>query len=115
MFCKQLTGNNKLPPTLGVFEEHINRACAILKSRIMSTIKPLFLNSNLLILFNTPIAAHRYSCRRNNLTGTELSSCDTEWENDEDCNTGNEDSDNDEVQLVGFSKNAHFYFYLVTI
>ena len=65
-----------------------------------------------------PIAAHRgCSCRKNNLTGTELSSCDTECEN-EDCNTGNEDSDNDEVQLVGlnfFSKNAHCHCMLITI
>ena len=27
LFCKQLTGNNKLPPTLGAFEEHVHQSC----------------------------------------------------------------------------------------
>ncbi len=32
LFCKQLAESNKLPPTLGALEEHINRVC--LQSRV---------------------------------------------------------------------------------
>lgn len=127
LFCKQLAESNKLPPTLGALEEHIN--CVRLQSRVWCqatlmqqqpfepltfgyykdtggqilpvTTKILPAPQAIIELVRcqckTNCSTQRCSCRKNDLTCTELCSCDTECANDEDCNITIDDSDDDDV------------------
>ncbi len=125
LFCKQLAESNKLPPTLGALEEHINRVR--LQSRVwcqatvmqQQPLDPLqfgyYMDTDGQLLplttkvlpapqaiielvrcqCRTNCSTQRCSCRRNNLPCTELCVCDIDCANDEDCNIGNEDDDDD--------------------
>ncbi len=125
LFCKQLAESNKLPPTLGALEEHIKRVrlqsrvwcqATIMQQQpfeplefgyykdtdgqmLPVTTKVLPAPQAIIELVRcqckTDCSTQRCSCRKNNLSCTELCLCDTECTNDEDCNIGNDDDDSD--------------------
>ncbi len=127
LFCKQLAESNKLPPTLGALEEHINYVR--LQSRVwcqatvmqQQPLDPLqfgyYMDTDGQLLplttkvlpapqaiielvrcqCRTNCSTQRCSCRRNNLSCTELCVWDIDCANDEDCNIGNEDDDDDNI------------------
>jgi hypothetical protein len=126
LFCKQLAESNRLPPTLGALEEHIKRVrlqsrvwcqATVMQQQpfdplkfgyhkdaggqiLPITTKVLSAPQAIIELVRcnckTSCSTQRCSCRLNNLTCTELCLCDTECENDEDCNIENDDSDDGE-------------------
>jgi len=125
LFCTQLAESNKLPPTLGALEEHIKRVrlqsrvwcqATVMQQQPLDPLKfgyykvasgqmfpvttntlpaPQAIIELVRCKCNTNCSTQRCSCRKNNLSCTELCLCDTECENDEDCNVEN-DSDGDE-------------------
>ena len=127
LFCKQLAESNKLPPTLGALEEHIKRVrlqsrvwcqATLIQQQPFEPLKfgyykdtggqmlpvttqglpaPQAIIELVRCQCKTNCSTQRCSCRRNDLPCTELCSCDTECTNNEDCNIGNDDSDDNDV------------------
>ena len=126
LFCKHLAESNKLPPTIGALVEHIERVRVQSRVWCQATVMwqelfdPLehgyYQNNNSHILPVTTkvppasqaivelvrcqckgnCSTQRCSCRRNNLTCTDLCLCGTDCENDADCNSECDSPDSDE-------------------
>ncbi|KAK7085462.1 hypothetical protein SK128_015639, partial [Halocaridina rubra] len=89
LFCKQLAKSNRLPPTLGVLEEHI-------KSMRLQTWAIFHLVQ---CLCKSNCSTQRCSSKRNDLLCSELSLCDLECTDDEDYDIGRDGSDDLENDL----------------
>lgn len=126
LFCKHLAESSKLPPTVGAFEEHIERVrvqssvwcqATVMWQRLFNPLKHGYYQNDhgeilpttmkvpsapqaIVELVRCQCKAHcttkRCSCRRHNLACTDLCLCGSDCENDVDCNSENDNQDSDE-------------------
>ena len=125
LFCKHMAESHKLPPTLGVLNQHVDRIH--LQARVWAQasvahqvcldpekhgyykdtndqLKPVMTDVDpapkaiiemVRCQCKGDCSSQRCSCRSNNLTCTDLCLCSSQWDNDDDCQPGGCSDDSD--------------------
>ena len=135
LFCKHLAESNKLPPTTGALEEHIERVrvqsrvwcqATVMWQQLFDPLKHGYHQDDKghILPITTKVlpapqaivelvrshckancSTQRCSCRRNDLTCTDLCLCGTDCENDADCIVGYDTQDSEDELSMAYSVN----------
>ena len=127
LFCKRLAESSALPPTVGALEQHVKRVrvqsrvwhqASIMQQTLFEPLEfgycqdakgqpepittsippaPQSITELVKCQCRTNCTSQRCSCKRQNLTCTDLCSCSDECENDVDANTGYITDSDDEL------------------